>query len=95
MISGLVITDTTIYKVKEVKEDNVVAYARITLNDEMIINGIKIVKGKGGPFIGFPQVFNKTEGRGYDICFPISVALREYIQKIVLGKYEEVLCLSN
>lgn len=90
-IQGIEVTEVSVYPVKNKPDGSYVeAFARITLNDQLIINGIKIVKGKKGPFLGFPQEFNKAEGRGYDICFPISVQLRQYISEKVLSTYAQV-----
>jgi DNA-binding cell septation regulator SpoVG len=89
MVNGLKITEISVYPVANPVEGSaVLGYARIVLNDSLIINGIRIISGKYGPFLGWPQEYNLAEKRGYDICFPINIDLRKYATNKVLTKYE-------
>lgn len=90
-INGLEITDVIIFPVKNKTGDSTVqAFARIILNDQFIVSGIRIIEGKNGPFISFPKEYNKQAGKGYDICFPITAELRTYICDQVLSQYSIV-----
>lgn len=90
------VTEVNVYPIKKKIEGSyVVAFAKVTLNDELIVNGIRIVKGKKGPFLGFPQEYNKNEGRGYDICFPISLRLRLHISEKVIAVWDNIKEVQN
>ncbi len=87
-VNGIEVTDVIVFPVKNKQENSALnAFCRIILNDQFIINGIRIFEGKNGPFISFPQEYSKTAGRGYDICFPITAELRTYISDQVLSQY--------
>ncbi len=62
-------------------------FARIILNDQLVLDGIKILKGKFGLFIEFPSNFNKKEGRNYSICFPVTKNLHATISDQILAEY--------
>ena len=47
-INGIEITDVIIFPVKNKGESSLQAFARIIVNDQFIINGIKILEGKNG-----------------------------------------------
>jgi len=90
-VAGLEITDVAVYPVKDAQKGSFVkAFARITLNDSLVINGVRIIQGKKKIFTGFPQEFNREDMRGYDICFPISLELRNYIEEVVINKYNAI-----
>jgi len=63
------------------------AFASITLNDAFIVNGIKVIEGQKGLFIGMPSV--EKDGNYKDICFPTSKEARGIIEKAVLTKYND------
>jgi len=48
------ITKVTVYPVKN-QVDNILAFAKITLNDQFIINGIRIIETQFGNHIVFPN----------------------------------------
>jgi len=90
-VNGIQITDVSVYPVKNKAKGSLVeAYARITLNDQLIMSGLRLVRGKKGLFLGFPQEYNKAEGKGYDICFPISIELRMYMTQEILRRLESL-----
>lgn len=85
------ITEVSVYPVKQKMEGSyVLGFAKVTLNDQLIINGIRVVDGKKGLFCGFPQEYNKSEKRGYDICFPITLDLRKKITEHVIHAWGQV-----
>lgn len=87
-INGIEVTDVIVFPVKnKVKDSLLAAFARVILNDQFILNGIKIFKGKNGPFIQFPQELDRKIGKGLDICFPITAEMRTYISDQVLSQY--------
>jgi DNA-binding cell septation regulator SpoVG len=87
-INGLEVTDVIIFPLKhKIDNSSLSAFARIILNDAFIVSGVKIFEGKNGPFIKFPQEYNKAANKGYDVCFPITAELRNYISDQVLSQY--------
>jgi stage V sporulation protein G len=92
----MLVTEVNVYPIKNKKEGSAVqGFARIVLDDELIINGIRVVSGKNGLFLGFPQNYNKDEGKGYDIAFPITAELRTEITNKVIAKYEQAIQHRN
>jgi stage V sporulation protein G len=95
-INGIEVTDVIIFPVKNKTENSALhAFARVIINDQFIISGIRIFEGKNGPFIRFPQEYNKAAGKGYDICFPTTAELRTYISDQVLNQYSMSLNLQD
>lgn len=65
-------------------KNTVVGMASITLNDEFVVTGLKVIAGKFNPFVAFPQNKGKDD-KYYDICFPVTSELRSEITKAVLN----------
>lgn len=64
--------------------------AQIILNDQLVINGLRIMDGENGLFVGYPpDCFYKGEDFR-SVCLPITRQLREHIENCVLEKYQEV-----
>ncbi|MGM0419833.1 MAG: SpoVG family protein [Bacillota bacterium] len=81
------ITDVRIYPVKG--EGKVQAYVSLTLEDQLVIRGMRVVEGKNGLFVAMPS--RQWKGEFYDICFPLTSELRDEIHDKVLGKFEKEL----
>ena len=65
--------------------------AKIILNDQFVIQGLRIMEGENGLFVGYP---NDPFYKGEDyrsVCFPMTRQLREHIENCVLEKYQEVI----
>jgi stage V sporulation protein G len=87
-INGLEITDVIVFPIKnKVENSSLNAFAKIIINDQFIISGIRVFEGKNGPFVRMPQEYNKEAGKGYDICFPTTAEFRTYISDQVLNQY--------
>ena len=85
---GIEITEINVHPVRNKQPDNPLeAFVRVVLNDQFVINSIKVVKGKFGMFISFPREYNKKEGKGYGLCFPITKSLQEYMSEKILNEY--------
>lgn len=61
--------------------------ANVVLNDQLVLNGLRIMDGANGMFVGYPPnpLFKGEDLRSS--VFPISRALREHIETCVLEKY--------
>ena len=89
-INGIEVTDVIIFPVKGknlVNSDTKLrAFARLVINDQFIISGIKVFEGNNGEYIRFPQELAEN-GKGYDICFPTTAELRNYMADQILSQY--------
>ena len=77
------ITKTIIYRVNKGK---LLAYATVTINDSIVISGIRLYEGDNGRFILFPSRTSK-KGRKFDIAFPCKDEIREMILREVEIEY--------
>lgn len=65
--------------------------AQVVLNDQFMIRGIRIMAGDNGLYVGYPNdPFYKGEECRHVVC-PITIQLREHIEKVVIDKYKEAL----
>lgn len=80
------ITDVRIRKVA--KEGKMKAVVSITIDDEFVVHDIKVIEGEKGLFIAMPSR-QASDGEYRDIAHPINSATRDFIQKLILQKYEE------
>ena len=86
-VNGIEVTDVVIFPLrKTIGGSETVAFARVIINDQFLINGVRILEGTNGPFIRFPQEITK-DGKSQDLCFPITAELRSYINDQVLSQY--------
>lgn len=66
------------------------ALARVVLNDEIQLTGLRVIDGTNGLFVAYP---NDPGYKGEDfrsIFYPITRELREHIEEVVLVKYHEM-----
>ena len=87
-VNGIEVTDVIVFPVTRYAEEgsSLKAYVKIILNDNLIINGLRVIQGRKGPFVSFPQR-EYDDGKMYDVCFPITTELRMYIVDQVLSQY--------
>ena len=89
MVNNLTVTDINIFPVKNTQpESKLLAYAKVVINDALVISGIRIVNGANGPFLGFPNNYNKETKESFDIAFPISAEMREYFTLEILKEFQ-------
>ena len=85
----LAVTSVQVYPFKEGPSmGHIKGYAKITLNDQFQIRGLRIMEGENGLFVAYP---NDPFYKGEDfrsVCFPITRQLREHIETCVLEKYQ-------
>jgi stage V sporulation protein G len=78
------ITEVKIRKVES--EGKIKAMASITIDGCFVVGNMKIIQGDNGLFIAMPS--RKTpDGEYKDICFPVTKEARQYINNMVLAKY--------
>ena len=74
-------------KINKVDFDKVKAFARVTLNNEIVLTGIKVIKGDNGLFIGMPSKLNEKTKEYFDYFFPITKEARTELMDAVLKEY--------
>ena len=82
------ITDVRVRKVA--KEGKMKAVVSITIDDEFVVQDIKVIEGEKGLFIAMPSR-KATDGEYRDIEHPINSGTRDRIQTNILEKYQEVM----
>lgn len=82
------ITDVRVRKVA--LDGKMRAIVSITLDNEFVVHDIKVIEGEKGVFVAMPSRKLAT-GEYRDIAHPINSETRDYVQKIILEKYEEAL----
>lgn len=85
----LAVTSVQVYPFKESSSlGHLKAFARIVLNDQFAITGLKVMDGQNGLFVNYPlDPFYKGEDYR-QICNPITRQLREHIENCILQKYQ-------
>ena len=76
-------------KIKKQSMDKLKAFASITIENKLVLTGIKIIEGKNGLFVAMPS--NKKGEEYFDIFFPITKEYRQYIIDEVLKEYNKEL----
>lgn len=68
------------------KEGNMKATASITLDDWLVVKGFKVLNGKNGLFISFP---NKKDLKGEykDEVFSLNKEKRDMLQSLIMAEY--------
>jgi stage V sporulation protein G len=85
---SMLITDVRMRKVST--ESQLKAVASITISDEFVVHDIKVIEGEKGLFVAMPS--RKSSDGGFrDIAHPLNSKTREYIQNLVLTKYQTML----
>lgn len=92
-IHQIQITEIAIFPVRSSEEGNALqAFVRMVLNDAFVVNGLRVVNGKFGPFVAFPKQKGKKD---FTICFPIRKDLHEEISNTILNEYRRILSASQ
>lgn len=87
--NGIEITEIKVNPIRNRQPDSPLeAFVRVVLNGQFVISSIKVVKGKFGLFVSFPREYNKSEGKGYNLCYPITKPLQEYMSQRILDEYK-------
>ena len=70
------------------KEGPCIAIANVTIDNDFVIGGVKLLEGSKGVFIAMPQRITGT-GEYKDIAFPLSSELRQLMFAAVLDAEAE------
>jgi len=85
---------TKVY-ITKLQDNKTKALASITINEEFVVTGLKVMEGQNGLWVSMPSKKNNKPNDKYDdnykayfdIAYPITKEAREDIQKAVLAEY--------
>jgi len=90
----MTITDVRVKPI-DLKNSALKAIASITIEEDFVVHDIKLIQTASDDyFISMPSKKDK-EGVHRDVAHPIKTSTREYIQKVILDKYHEMIQLQN
>lgn len=85
----LKITASQVFPIQE-PTGKTVAFARCTLNEQLVLTGLRILMGTHGLFVSYP---NDPSYKGEDyrsLCYPVTKELRNHIEEVLLAQYTEL-----
>jgi len=82
-------TNVAVYPFKE-SAGKTKGYARIELNGQLVLTGLRIVNGVNGYFVSYPIDPRSKEEDYHSIYYPLCKELREHIEQAILAKYAEI-----
>ena len=65
-------------------------FATVTLDDELVLTSIKIVKGSKGLFVAMPSTYWESDEKYHDIFFPVTADFREELNDEILQAYKDL-----
>lgn len=74
------------------------AVASVTIDDQIVIHGIRVIETQKGRFLGMPSnIFKNKDGNEVrsDIVHPVTVEARKALEKAVFTAYETALKENN
>jgi len=90
VMDALKVTDTQVIPFKE-SGGKTKAFARVTINEQLQLTGLRIVDGVNGFFVSYPLDPRNKEEDYHSIYYPLNKELREHIEICILEKYMEVM----
>ena len=63
------------------------AICDISISDEFLVKGFRIIEGKNGLFVSQPREQGK-DGKWYSNVFPLTASARQALNEAVLSAYE-------
>jgi stage V sporulation protein G len=82
------VLDVKIVKIHRLPEGKVKAFADITINDALIIKGIRVVDGKEGLFVSMPSEKSNKDDKWYERVRCVNKEVKGLIQDTVLEAYQ-------
>jgi len=64
------------------------AICDISISDQFLVKGFRIVEGKNGLFVGVPRVPGKDD-KWYNSAFPLTAQARQLLNDTVLFAYKQ------
>ncbi len=78
-------------KISEVRvslrdDEKLKAFITITIDGCFVVRGLKIIRGNKGMFVAMPSR-RKPDGGYQDLCHPINVSTRKWMEEEILAAY--------
>jgi uncharacterized protein (TIGR02145 family) len=89
----LAVTSVQVYPVKDKSKTK--AIARVVINDQLQLTGLRIVDGVNGFFVSYPLDPCSKEENYHSIYYPLTKELREHIEQRILEEYQELSMSKN
>ena len=70
--------------------DRLKGFAKIVIDDCLVVHDIRIIKGHGGYLVAMPDKKLK-DGSFQDVIHPINKGAREMIERAVMDEYRKVI----
>jgi len=64
------------------------AFVDLSVNDSLIIKGLRVIEGKNGAFVAMPKQQGK-DSRWYDTVLPLNQEAKDGISSTVLAAYKQ------
>ncbi|MDR3001636.1 MAG: SpoVG family protein [Fibromonadaceae bacterium] len=85
---ALTCTAVQVYPFKE-NTGKTKAFARVTINEQLQLTGLRVVDGVNGFFVSYPIDPNYKGEDYHSIYYPLQRELRDHVEQCVLEKYQE------
>lgn len=98
MFDCICVTDVRINPIRQIEGlTHTKALAEVVFNDQLLIRGVRICEGENGLYITYPCPFMPTMGDdGFkSSVFPITKALRDHVEAVVIEKYQDAVKKEN
>lgn len=83
------ITSCQVFPILENEGKKLKAFARITLNDALVLTSLRVYQGTNGLFVSYPSDPN-YKGEDYkQLYYPVTAELRKDIEETILKDYEK------
>ena len=70
-------------------EEKLKAFVNVSFDDVFVVRGLKVIKGANGFFISMPSR-KMPDGSFRDIAHPITNEFRQFIEKVIIYKYNKM-----
>lgn len=77
-------------RINKFEKNNVKGFATVTFDGELVVTGFKILDGKNGQFVAFPNS-KGSDGNYHDNVFPLSKKGREVITNAIIDAYNKTI----
>jgi len=82
------VLDFKVTRLHKFNDGSTKAICDVSISDEFLVKGFRIVDGKNGLFIGVPREKGK-DGKWYSNVFPLTASAREALEQTLLAAYED------
>lgn len=82
--------EVTEVKIYPVEEEKLQAFVSVVLDHCFRVSDIKIIEGNNGRFLSMPSKRRK-DGSYRDIAHPLNRDMRNYLEKIIFERYDQMI----